>query len=118
MESQSAMDAIFGVVRQVPAGRVATYGQIADLTPGCRVTARMVGQAMRFASEGVPWHRVIGAGGNLPIGRRDAVLEREQQSLLAAEGVIFTAAGKVDLSRSQWHAFEMPVVIPRTPHDR
>lgn len=100
----SIYDRIYAVVRQIPPGRVATYGQIARLTGGC--TARMVGYAMaalRSAQDvpEVPWQRVINAQGRISFhgeGYGSAV----QRDLLEEEGVVFDAQGRVDLKRFGW----------------
>ncbi len=92
---------IYRVVRSIPLGRVATYGQIAELVgPPC--TARMVGWALaalgrRPQQPPVPWHRVINARGTVSTGPC-------QQALLEAEGIEFDGEGRVDLTRYRWRA--------------
>lgn len=94
---------IFGVVRRIPRGRVATYGQIARLA-GLERHARQVGYALNRLPDDsrTPWHRVINAQGG--ISRRavpdDAILQR---MLLQQEGVRFDARGRVVLSRYRWN---------------
>jgi methylated-DNA-protein-cysteine methyltransferase-like protein len=92
--------AIYRQVRAVPRGRVATYGQIAQLAglPGC---ARQVGYALHALPPGstVPWQRVLNARGELSLG--DESGERQRQ-LLTAEGVEFDPRSRVDLKRFQW----------------
>lgn len=92
--------AIYRVVRAVPRGRVATYGQIALLAgmPGC---ARQVGYALHALPPGstVPWQRVLNARGELSLG--DESGDRQRQ-LLTNEGVEFDARGRVALRRFQW----------------
>ena len=90
---------IYEVVRQIPPGQVATYGQVATVV-GPPVTARQVGDAMAALRHDhpdppVPWQRVINAQGTVSTGRR-------QQHLLAQEGVAFTAKGVTDLRRFGW----------------
>jgi methylated-DNA-protein-cysteine methyltransferase-like protein len=90
---------IYEVVRQIPPGRVATYGQVATVV-GPPVTARQVGDAMaalRDSAPGpsVPWQRVINAQGKVSTGRH-------QQTLLEQEGVVFNAKGSTDLRRFGW----------------
>ena len=82
-------DDIFAAVRRVPAGSVATYGQIADDVRTVRVTARQVGAALRYAPADVPWQRIVGSGGRLPIAKRSPELYILQRRLLAEEGVRF-----------------------------
>jgi methylated-DNA-protein-cysteine methyltransferase-like protein len=104
VHSYEYYDAIYEVVMNVPAGRVATYGQIAELA-GLPRRARMVGYALRVLSEGsgVPWHRVVNARGEVSErGRPDS--QREQRRLLEAEGVRFDPGGRVSLERFQWEA--------------
>lgn len=58
---------------------------------------------MRQAPPNVPWHRVVGANGRLPIARRSPELRAEQHALLLAEDVPFSGQGEqVDLSEAQW----------------
>jgi methylated-DNA-protein-cysteine methyltransferase related protein len=90
---------IYEVVRQIPPGRVATYGQVATVV-GSPVTARQVGDALaalRASTPGpaVPWQRVINAQGKVST-------RRHQQQLLEQEGVVFDAKGCADLRRFGW----------------
>lgn len=90
-------DRIRLVVRAIPAGRVSTYGQVAALAglPGrARLVGRVLGQLP--AGSRLPWHRVVAAGGR--IAERGGG-EHEQRQRLRAEGVGFTASGRVDLKR-------------------
>ena len=92
---------IYDLARQIPRGRVATYGQLARLANWGR-RARHVGWAMHAAPEGVPWHRVINAKGE--ISRRASGDHHElQRLLLEAEGVKFDARGRVDLKKYAWN---------------
>ena len=91
---------VFKLVRRIPAGRVMTYGQLAEIL-GAGYTARTVGFAMHAAGESVPWHRVINAQGACSTGR--VVLpENKQRLLLEAEGVEFNAHERCDLGRYRW----------------
>jgi methylated-DNA-protein-cysteine methyltransferase-like protein len=98
----SAYARIYAVVRRIPRGRVATYGQIAELA-GLPGHARQVGYALHALPEGsaVPWHRVLNARGALSL-RRDSGAEISQRLRLEQEGVRFDAAGRVALKRVQW----------------
>jgi len=91
---------IYALARQIPEGRVASYGQLAKLA-GCG--ARLVGYAMAAlpAASDVPWHRVINAGGAIS-RRRGGGGETRQRALLEAEGVRFDGAGRVDLEAVGW----------------
>ena len=102
---------VFAVVRQVPPGKVTTYGQVATLLGSPRV-ARQVGYAMAGAgraAEPVPWHRVINAQGAIS-DRGDFGRVQEQRALLEAEGIEFNDRGHIDLKRFRWHFpdFEWP----------
>lgn len=98
--SKTTYEDIYTMVRQVPRGRVATYGQIALLVGRC--TPRMVGYAMaglNFDSD-VPWHRVINRLGRIsPRAGDGAELQRE---LLHREGVGFNAEGVISLQQYRW----------------
>ena len=89
---------------RIPAGRVATYGQIAVLAdiPG-RSAARQVGYALAALRDGttIPWHRVINATGRVS-PRGDPDRPEYQRILLEAEGVEFGLNGGVDLGRYTW----------------
>jgi methylated-DNA-protein-cysteine methyltransferase-like protein len=94
---------IHAVVRRIPPGRVATYGQVAALA-GLPRQARLVGYAMAGLPDGspVPWHRVINAEGRISTRREGpggAVLQRLR---LEQEGVHFDARGRVDLETFGW----------------
>ncbi|MBN2112912.1 MAG: MGMT family protein [Acidimicrobiia bacterium] len=80
--------AVHDVVRALPPGAVATYGEVAA-EAGFPGAARAVGNLLR-RSTGLPWWRVVAAGGRLVPGA-----EEEQTQRLRAEGVRFTPAGKV-----------------------
>ncbi|MBP7867825.1 MAG: MGMT family protein [Acidobacteria bacterium] len=89
------------LVRQVPRGRVVTYGQVAHALGEPR-GARTVGWALRAAPEGLPWHRVINADGRIsPAGRDPGDLDL-QRALLESEGVRFGPDGRVDLRHYRW----------------
>jgi methylated-DNA-protein-cysteine methyltransferase-like protein len=92
---------IYAVVRRIPRGRVATYGQVAALA-GLPGQARQVGYALHALSEGdrVPWHRVINAQGRVS-PRGTPGWDDVQRQFLEAEGVRFDA-GRTLLSRYQW----------------
>jgi methylated-DNA-protein-cysteine methyltransferase related protein len=94
---------VYALVRQVPAGKVVTYGQVAALLGSPRA-ARAVGYALRYlpTESGVPWHRVINHQGGIS-PRYPAESPIVQRLLLEAEGVDFDAADRIDLSRYRWH---------------
>jgi methylated-DNA-protein-cysteine methyltransferase-like protein len=100
--TSASYERIYGVVALVPAGRVATYGQIASLA-GLPGQARQVGYALHSLPHGseTPWHRVVNARGEIS-RRSEPGWEGFQRQLLAEEGVAFDAAGRIDLGRFRW----------------
>ncbi|WP_292596433.1 MGMT family protein [Mesotoga sp. UBA6090] len=98
-ETLSVYRRIYDMVRRIPSGRVATYGQIASLVGGC--SARMVGYAMAGVSdETIPWQRVINARGRISI--RDPNGYSLQKAILEREGIDFDESDSVDLSVFGW----------------
>ena len=92
---------VFRVVRRIPRGRVATYGQIAALA-GLRNGARRVGYALNaLRDQTIPWHRVINAAGRIS-ARREPGADLVQRVLLEAEGLRFGESGSIDLKKHQW----------------
>jgi methylated-DNA-protein-cysteine methyltransferase related protein len=100
---------VWDIVRQVPAGRVATYGQIARMMPppegvdekAYRVFGpRWVGSAMAKCPEDVPWQRVINSKGEISV-RPGA---EHQRQLLEGEGVQFNERGRIDLKVFGWQS--------------
>jgi methylated-DNA-protein-cysteine methyltransferase related protein len=79
------LEKIRETVRKIPRGRVATYGDVARAA-GFPGAARQVVWALRKSSPGLPWHRVIGAGGHI---RLPGEAGFEQRTRLASEGVRF-----------------------------
>ena len=95
----------YDVVRQIPCGRVATYGQIAAMMGEPR-KARYVGFAMHASpgvAGGVPCHRVVFADGSLAPGFAFGG-PGAQRAMLADAGVAFTPSGRVDMRRCRWEA--------------
>lgn len=94
---------IYAVVRRIPRGKVATYGQVADLA-GMHGSARLVGYALHASKEhhGLPWHRVLAAGGRLSLVKLDPDAAMTQRIRLEHEGVRFTARGTADMAAHQW----------------
>jgi methylated-DNA-protein-cysteine methyltransferase-like protein len=91
---------VYAIVRQIPVGKVMTYGQLAIIL-GEGYTARTVGYVMHGSDEGVPWQRVINSQGKCSTGRLTMPLNL-QQELLEAEGVVFNDRGKCDLAEFRW----------------
>ena len=98
---QSDATRIIAAIKQIPRGRVCTYGNVADVA-GLPRRARLVGTVLRQtpASRGLPWYRVINASGRIsfPVGSDSYARQRKQ---LEAEGVDFVG-GRVDLVRYGW----------------
>lgn len=93
---------IYDVVRQIPYGSVATYGQVAELA-GLFGKPRVVGYALyRVApDQAIPWHRVINAKGEISRSAFRDGNDDLQQRLLESEGIIFEQ-GKLSLSQYRW----------------
>jgi methylated-DNA-protein-cysteine methyltransferase-like protein len=93
---------IFGrvraLVKAIPRGRVATYGQLSSLIEK-RLTPVGIGWALSGCGDEIPWHRVINSRGTISTRGPAADLQR---SLLEAEGVRFRGDGSVDLAACQW----------------
>jgi methylated-DNA-protein-cysteine methyltransferase related protein len=101
----SAYDQIYEIVRQIPSGKVATYGQVAELANFPR-QARLVGYALYrvdFRAD-IPWHRVVNAKGEISQSPWRRGTDDLQRSLLAQEGLQFDAKGKINLYRDRWQA--------------
>jgi methylated-DNA-protein-cysteine methyltransferase related protein len=99
---QSVPEMILAAVRRIPRGKVCTYGDVAEVA-GLPRRARLVGTVLRQTSgRGLPWYRVINAGGRIsfPVGSDAYARQRHK---LEAEGVVF-AGGRVDLRRYGWPA--------------
>ncbi len=109
---QAYFEQVWTFVRQVPYGKVVTYGQIArsigeppasQLHDSAFSAARLVGSAMAACPTDVPWHRVINAQGKVS-SRGDAA---RQVRLLEAEGLSL-ALGRINLSAHQWQGPDQP----------
>jgi methylated-DNA-protein-cysteine methyltransferase-like protein len=94
---------VYALVRQVPYGRVTTYGNVATLISSPRA-ARAVGNALkagRWGPDPVPWHRVINGAGRISF-KGDVARAGLQRALLEQEGVVFGPDERVDLERFGW----------------
>ena len=107
----SSYPRIYAVVTRIPRGRVATYGQVAT-EAGMPRAPRVAGYALHALppGSGVPWHRVVAAGGKLSLGKLDLSSALTQRLRLQNEGVRFDGRGCVDLERHAWK--------PRAPRMR
>ncbi len=98
---------VWDLVRQIPYGKVATYGQIAKMLPPPQSVEfeayrafgpRWVGGAMANCPDDVPWQRVINSKGE--ISKRPGA--QKQNELLLEEGVVFDEKGRIDLKKFGW----------------
>ncbi len=101
MSGYSMYDRIYGVVKTIPAGKVASYGQIARIAGRC--SARNVGYAMSSVpvDSGVPWHRVVNSRGMVSVRSHGQECTAQRQ-LLEGEGVGFNPSGRIDFSVFGW----------------
>jgi methylated-DNA-protein-cysteine methyltransferase-like protein len=96
--AQALFPRVYDIVRQVPRGKVTTYGDVAQLVgQGC--DARLAGYAMAACPDDVPWQRVINAQGKISVQGDSA---QKQRMRLEAEGIEFDARSKIDLKRFRW----------------
>ncbi len=99
----NTFEKIYEIINTIPAGKVATYGQIAALA-GFPRNARVVGYALHGLSDmTVPWHRVVAKGGVLNMRCCTDGAINIQRILLEGEGVSFTPDGRVDLEKHSFH---------------
>lgn len=108
---QQFQSLVWDLVRRIPRGRVAAYGQIALMLPpppGVEFETyrafgpRWVGGAMANCPDDVPWQRVVNAKGE--ISPRPGA--RRQRELLEAEGVVFDEKGRVDFKKFGWKGLD------------
>lgn len=92
---------VITVIKKVPRGKVATYGQVAAIAGNSRA-ARQVVRVLHSSSdkEQLPWHRVINSKGSISLkpGRGYEM----QRAMLADEGIVFNLDDTIDLKRFQW----------------
>lgn len=95
---QSFTARVIEAIRSIPAGRVATYGQIAGMA-GNRRAARQVARILHACShtQGLPWHRVVNREGRIALGALNGY--EDQKRLLENEGVEFDGTDRIDLER-------------------
>ncbi len=105
----TSYEEIYAVVSSIPAGRVATYGQVARLA-GIPGHARQVGYALSALDDHsrVPWQRVVNARGMISPRSGDNSMELVQRLLLEDEGVIFDGDGRISLACFQWRPEDGP----------
>ena len=99
---------VWEIVKQIPPGYVATYGQVAALVSlpnGISpldyrtVGPRWVGGAMSACPSNIPWQRVINSQGKISLGGSAGA---EQRALLESEGIVFSEKGRIDLKKYLW----------------
>jgi len=95
---EAVLEQLRRTVNRIPRGHVATYGDVARAA-GYPGAARQVAWALHNAKSGIPWHRVLGAGGHIRLPGQNGL---EQRMRLEAEGVTFRGS-RVDMKR---HAFD------------
>ena len=100
---------IYAVVKQVPLGKVISYGQIARILGRPR-SAREVGRAMRICPEDIPWQRVVMADGTITGGQ----FADMRKGMLEDEGVAFLPDGRVDMKECCVRDAEMLTPSPQT----
>jgi methylated-DNA-protein-cysteine methyltransferase-like protein len=95
--------ALCAVVRRIPKGWVATYGQVAAMA-GLPRRVRLVGHVLQHLDAGndVPWHRVVNAKGDVSYSACRNGGDEVQRRLLEAEGVAFDQRDRFDLERFRW----------------
>ncbi len=107
---------IYAVVRRIPVGKVATYGQVAELAKLAR-QPRLVGYALFSLrdeeADGLPWHRVVNAKGEISYSPARQSADQLQRVLLEAEKVVFNQRGRIDLKQYGWQP-----VIRQSPSKR
>lgn len=99
----AAMAAICAVIRRIPKGWVATYGQVAAMA-GLPRRARLVGRVLATLPDGmdIPWHRVVNAKGEVSRAASRNGSDDVQVRRLKAEGIAFDGANRFDLERHRW----------------
>ncbi len=104
---QAYYEQVWSIVRQIPAGKVAAYGEIAKMIPlpnGVELETyaafapRWVGGAMAACPDDVPWQRVINSQGKIS----ERAGAEKQRQLLEEEGIVFDAKDRIDLKKYGW----------------
>ena len=104
---QAYNEQVWSIVRQIPAGKVAAYGQIAKMIPppnGVELETyagfapRWMGGAMAACPDDVPWQRVINSQGKIS----ERAGAEKQRQLLEEEGIVFDAKDRIDLKKYGW----------------
>jgi len=103
LRGEAAIEAICAVVRRIPRGWVATYGQVATMA-GMPRRARLVGRVLQHldSATNVPWHRVVNAKGEVSFSLSRNGGDILQRRLLEKEGIKFDDRNRLDLERNRW----------------
>lgn len=103
LQGDDAVDAICAVIRRIPKGWVATYGQVAAMA-GMPRRARLVGRVLQRLDPAtrIPWHRVVNAKGEVSYSLSRNGGDVLQRRLLEKEGIKFDASNRLDLERCRW----------------
>jgi methylated-DNA-protein-cysteine methyltransferase-like protein len=103
-EFMSFHQRVINIVKSIPKGKVAPYGQIAAMAGDPR-GARMVVRVLNSSSkkENLPWHRVVNSEGGISLKPGSGY--ELQKELLKKEGVIFKDDDSIDLKRFRWVLF-------------
>ena len=98
-----AVEAICDVIRRIPRGWVATYGQVATMA-GMPRRARLVGRVLQRLDPAIkiPWHRVVNAKGEISYSLSRNGGDALQRRLLEKEGIKFDSKNRLDLERCRW----------------
>jgi methylated-DNA-protein-cysteine methyltransferase-like protein len=103
LRGDKAVDAICDVIRRIPKGWVATYGQVAAMA-GLPRRARLVGRVLQRLDSAtrIPWHRVVNAKGEVSYSLSRNGGDIVQRRLLEKEGLRFDDNNRLDLERCRW----------------
>ncbi|KAL4248989.1 Alkyltransferase-like DNA repair [Abortiporus biennis] len=105
MDSAEFHESVYNVVRQIPYGKVTSYGHVAKLI-GMPRHSRHVGQALKFVSPDtippIPWQRVISSSGTISSRGPGTTGAQRQKEALEAEGVEVSEAGRVNFGVYGW----------------
>ena len=101
MDRETRLARIYETIREIPAGRVASYGQVADIA-GIPRGARQVGWALRQLPRGhdVPWYRVITASGKIAFEKGTQAFRKQRRLLLKEDVPVIN--GRVDMQNYRW----------------
>ncbi len=101
-DAATLAEQVWQVIALIPKGRVATYGQVAELA-GLPGGARRVGHVLSQLPSGtrIPWHRVVNASGRISLPDKSGGFAR-QHTRLKKEGIVFSATGRIALHKYRW----------------